>query len=430
MVKVNGEDLENINSAKPLIRTMEDDIRSLRAIPPQKNAQPDFSQAPKNLPIGSKTKSGYFSDTDKKTMPEYKPFGGKDSLQRPASAEPINAAEKQGEAKITAGKPAEKTPPVPETPPPVKKENFKPTPPKKYFKPAEEEKDLPPEARLAMQESSFSIDLKEEIKKSPLSALGKNHKPGSLALPASSGATTEAKRVRTSSFIGNILKYLVLMILIILISYGIYFYFIKGNQNRPPVVKEEIPELVVPGVRQYEIKTDFGAELASVIKRHIKDNGNSVSTGASRLIIKDADGAKLLKAGNFKEALKINIPASIESALDAESYNLLAFDYPSRSYERLGLVFKIKDSASISRLAGNWEPTMFQDLEPLFLGSTGFYVPAKSFNGNTYKEASIRYLTLGKEDAALNYGIDKDKKFFLLATSKDDIYYLIDKVSP
>ncbi len=111
-----------------------------------------------------------------------------------------------------------------------------------------------------------------------------------------------------------------------------------------------------------------------------------------------------------------------------EDYDLVVFNYPKNNYLRMGIALKVKDPDLAVSLAKEWEPAMFIGTNSFLFDASGYYNNSKVFDQSNYKNASIKYLSLGKNNLALNYVVDKNKKIFLFATSQEDIYYLIDQI--
>jgi len=512
------EDLPNKKLSTPIIRTMQDDLKSLKAVPSaSKKISPGLSKAPVNLPvdlpssakpskpqiqknteslpvldkkpaIAAKPVEKKMPLLDKKdekkeekkdkfvTVPTSNPVKPSEVFREKPPAAPVKPTLEsfvKAPSKISVEASARQEiknkdipkeekmpyvfpPRVPTKPVEVKKDSdsareelgnirYK----NRHFL-EEAEEDLSPEARLLKQGSSLNVDLAEEnlagkndfdkkpVKIGPLptgqvgvlggeKVISKFSDSGAGKKNAFNGfAANQSKNIsRTAKSGGSkVLKYLAIMLIIAAVSYGAY-YFIKVKN--PVVVKDPIPELLIPGLEQNELAADLNSDISIEIKKYFKNSSDAKHLEASRLLIKDNSGDKVLKVENFKKALGLAIPDNIIEALD-KNYNLIAFNYPEKDYIRLGLLFKIAKPEAIAENAKNWELTMFSDLEPLFLGDSGIADPNGVFKSNVYMGSDIRYYPLGKDNASLNYAIDNNKKFFMIATSKNDIYYLINNI--
>lgn len=303
----------------------------------------------------------------------------------------------------------------------------------------EETENLSPEARLARQLSLGASDSAIESKESlaaPLPAKissaaseqsGKLAGPFNPALPVSPSFASKRKSIEeiikedsSDSLFGKFVKMLFAILIIAGIVAGAYYLYIA----RKPADKSISTEAFVVGVMDATIKADLNADLNREIKLFFSDIRPS---GIYRLMLKDKDGQRGLDLENFKKSLNIILPDSIADVLEKD-YNLMVFNYPEKNYLRLGLVLKPKNSVDVSAFAGSWEPDMYGSVEAMFLGDSGIYDSRKQFRSNNHNNFDIRYLPLGFENIALNYAIDNEKKFLLIATSKEDIFNLIDKI--
>jgi hypothetical protein len=213
------------------------------------------------------------------------------------------------------------------------------------------------------------------------------------------------------------------VLIIVGVAVGAYYLYVSRNPNVNPPPTSIPAENYVSGVTEITIDTDWNANLSTAIRSYFS---NSMPAGLYRVILKDKSGNSM-GLENFKQRLNISLPDPVAGALE-QDYNLIAFNYPEKNYLRLGLVFRPKKMFDISAIVKNWEPDMYKNVESVFMGDSGVYDPKKQFGGNSRNGFSIRYLPLGYENIGLNYAIDNEKSFLLIATSKDDIFSLIDKI--
>lgn len=433
MANANTEDLSNHNSKKPVIRTMENDLRSLKSGAFPKDILKNLPKVPGNLPVD-------FLEPPSAPIP-----AGAKKVQPIAKEEPIKSS--LNEVKVIDIK-AEK-PAVPSAAPvktekktvafswetdinssiqkslsmPAAKPAFKSRP---YIKPAEMEI-LPPEARLAVQSSVTDFGAKKKA--------ADNGLPQNASFPPSGFYKFSDRGKSGKNFrLGKILKYVLAVVAIAIVFYGIYYFLNpKSNTNLPVATESPVPESLIPGIKQniftvFQTGSDF--DFNSSIKEYFRNIDNDTTRGVSMLVIKmkSNNKSKVLSLEDLESLLKISFPLLVLNSLDKD-YNLIVFNYSQKSYLRLGLAFKINDSGALTEQLSAWEPSIFKDTEPLFLGNFVSNSPAAEFGSNNYKGASVRYLPLASADAALNYAMDKNKKFLFVATSKDDIFYLIDSVS-
>lgn len=282
--------------------------------------------------------------------------------------------------------------------------------------PAEE--NLPPEARLAMQSSSTDFTFAQEIEK-----IGSQRR----VMPSDNQSYkfSDGSDIKSGSLLGKILKGIITLVLLAGIAYGIYYF---GLLKGPDASRTEAAgELLVPVSEILEIKTNLNADVTQGVKSRFTSETVPVPSGVYRIIVRDKSGSKILAKEDFKKALNIDIPVGVSSSLEKD-YNLLAFNYPDKKYLRLGFVFKIKNEKTLLSSLIPWEPSMFASTRQMFLGAPAFSTSSGLFKDNAYKEAKIRYMPLGSNNSVLNYAIDKNKKYFFIATSGEDIFYMIDNI--
>lgn len=378
-VKNNTDESRIGNSKQPLIHTMAEDIETLKHDLSKDKPAPK-NLPPKNLPVIPFAASAPVKKPQALSESPFVPFADKQK--------PETGSQKSGG--------------------PVQQKTV-------FVRP---EDNLPPIARLARQKAPASANLIPKEEKTLIGARPQ-------VSPRASANKTESAP-SSSAF-----KKILIAALLATFAFSAY-YFLKPVLNKPAVAPPppaEIPPSLVADAKNVSISADLNSGLMLSVRKYLEDNKNRADVyGASRLIIKNTAGTEILKIENLKDFLGVNLPTGFLEAVD-KNYSFLAFDYPENNYLRLGLVFKIVKPEIIWQEASSWEPAMLGDLQPLFLGAPAFYNPAKNFGSNTYLGALVRYLSLGEARTALNYAIDKNKTFFLIATSKEDIYYLIEKTA-
>lgn len=478
MENTNDKSFVSHNGDKPFIRTMEDDLKKIKNSPAGNNDRasvisslastpPPFRASipikemnrpvsapipsvPKNLPVDKplieKEEAEAEANTEK-FKPIEKPKDVADSgspdkwiLGRPPSSfgrEPANM------------KTEEKIPPVSRPFPPASRpvapvlNNAFFRRPQNLVNLDKETEKLSPEARLARQSSlglgDSGIGSKERLAVSQSSRIssavsgqaGKTGR-GSFNSDLSTLSSFEDKKTieeiikedSPSSFLGKFVKLFFTFLVIVGIAAGGYYLYItkKPIANPAPVVAPS--ETFIAGAIEATISSDLNADLNNEIRIYFSSVRPS---GIFRLILKDKNGQNSQGLENFSKSLNISLPDSIVSVLEKD-YNLIAFNYPEKNYLRLGLVLKVKNPSDVSASAKNWETNMYKDIKPIFLNTPGFYKEGDQFKSNKYNNFDIRYLPLENENSALNYAIDSEKRFLLIASSKDDIFNLIDKI--
>lgn len=307
----------------------------------------------------------------------------------------------------------------------------------------EEAEPLSPEARLArqssMDNSSEGIEPKETPARSLISKAVSDFSEQLIEpvkhsnppfLRSSSGENRRRsieeiiKEDNSNSFFRKFSKVMIVVLVILGVSIGAFYYYISKNptDNNPAIVNPSVT--LVSGATEVVINADVSTDFNDQIVKYFS---TSKPSGIYNLILKDKDGKNYLPLENFGNNLNIVFPEYVANALEKD-YNLIAFNYPEKNYLRLGLVLKAKNSVDIMAAAKKWESGMYKNLKPIFLDNFGIYDENRQFGSNKHSNFDIRYLPLGFENIGLNYAIDDQKKYLLIATSKQDIFSLIDNI--
>lgn len=441
------------NSDKLFIRTMEDDLKKIRNNPAVNNSAASIASS------ASFRSSNPFKEINRPVLtptPISASIPASTPVLKPNPIVPknlpidISSVEKKdpaAEAKAETLKPIEK----------IKRESAAGGEEKTVSIKArsaarliEEAERLSPEARLARQSTSGINDSEIGLKRShaippttgiPSVISMRSDKLAESFNPVQPAFSSKIRKKTIEEIIeedssGSFFKKFIRLFFSVLVIAGIgigayYLYIAKKPAVNPfsSATPANIPasiasaETFISGATEAVIKADLNTDLSDEIKLYFS---SAMPSGIYRLILKDKDGQNSLALENFSKSLNILLPGAVAGALE-KNYNLIAFNYPERNYLRLGLVLKVKNSLDIFTIARNWEPDMHRSVEAVFLGNSGIYDPGKQFGSNAYNNFEIRYLPLGA-DAALNYAIDADKKFLLIAASKQDIFSLIDKI--
>jgi len=250
---------------------------------------------------------------------------------------------------------------------------------------------------------------------------------------------------------GNLSKILITIGAIVAlgaISFGIYFsmpfiksIFRKDPKNPAPVVKKPVEPPVVdpiiitnefklldfPNVYDFNIsddEADFYASNYDNLKLILKDKIN-----LNEIVIPNDDflDIQISKNGDFPDSEKIiydispAFPPTILNKLGAK-FNLFA--YIADSEPRLGLVLEIASKEDLALLMRQWEETIGEDLEELFVNGIIAEDTSNSFADANYNNVDIRYKNLGLKDSAIDYAIVDN--LLIITTSKDSMLDMID----
>lgn len=445
-IRTMKEDLAKIKDGSFKRETMAFDNSSLDSFsspnPQVRNSRPDLNRsasamAPKNLPINFiDEQKEYLNEEAKTKMPrsafpdnksEHDIHSGFSSNQGLGSFNSFGRefAEKKN---IPVSKPSE---------PLSSREFLEKLPHKGYV--AVDADNLSPEARLAKQNYLGDGEYNEALVmpsavKMPVSSINssntgrQNGKPEALFNSAvSKPYPSEYKKRSIEEVIKDdnsdslFKKFIKLFFFLLIVSgiIGAVYYFYLINKTAENSV---ISRVFISDAEEAVISTDLNSDLTGEIRSYFS---GAKPSGIYRLILKNKDGNKYLGLEAFNKSLNIILPDSFDNYLEKD-YNLIVFNYPEKNYLRLGLVLKPKKSSDISVFAKNWEQDMFRNTEAMFTDNARTDDSGKQFKSNKRDNFDIRYLFLGSENTALNYAIDAEKNYFLIATSKEDIFNLID----
>ncbi len=136
------------------------------------------------------------------------------------------------------------------------------------------------------------------------------------------------------------------------------------------------------------------------------------------------------------DALQISFPSEILASLE-DKYTLFLYSQKETSpypfiaglgKNRLGLIISISQKEKINQQFADWEKTMPDDLDAIFLGKKISFTSNNQFQQITYRDAIIHSLDLPNKLSSLNYAFYNDK--VLIATSLEAVEAAIDRMAP
>ena len=313
-----------------------------------------------------------------------------------------------------------------------KKKEITPPPPIKIER---KRAPLPSTEELLMKKPELAKRLKKELPKPP------EMKPPEPAKPEAkpSPPPIEAK-VRKKP------KLKIVLIIAILILAGVAgFLYWRGKQSSPPeqpVTEEpgpeepqppgpERPELLIPFLIPANKTKILSLTPESSLLKALKTEAQleqATNTFKRIIILKQAQAEEErehLSLINVFQRLRISIPPYTLAELK-ENYNLILYSQNGKT--RLGLITEIENSENLKEQLRFWEETMFNDLKNMFLGEIPGGVATSKFQDNIYKEIAIRYINFPEPDLTIDYVIVNN--LFVLTTSKESIYRIIDRILP
>jgi hypothetical protein len=215
-----------------------------------------------------------------------------------------------------------------------------------------------------------------------------------------------------------------------------YWFYIKSAAPATPAAPETAlpktePTPVIPSDTPQD---DNLRKLIVDASKNPADIKSAAATFATDFVATASEGdlieVKVLDQANqpigkkdFFAGFGITVPDAVAMKL-SEDYSL--FVKKEGGAAKLGLVFKTVTSSSLASEMKNWEPTVANDLKPIFSGQapTG----SGSFNSSRYKNADIRYSNFSSPTGtSLDYSVISN--FLVIGTSKDVARATLDYMS-
>ncbi len=249
---------------------------------------------------------------------------------------------------------------------------------------------------------------------------------------------------------------LIVVLIIILICAGLAFYnfFILQSENKETIfpkketekpkeeknksiipeipfivdiIKPEIPAdqsfIPVEEIFSFDISFDEEFDLTTALDNYLE----TIKEIPHIAFIEIKEGNEKIDLEKLSQKINIKIPEKIIDDLLKNNYALIFFNLENEN--RLGIVAEI-DNGDLEKNKKNisqWETTMIDDLELLFLKTEIGFPFTANFQENIYKGVKIRYMNFSEPDVTIDYAFDNDK--LILATSKKSIYKIIDILS-
>lgn len=267
----------------------------------------------------------------------------------------------------------------------------------------------------------------EKIKKEQSKPAKKEKPTEKKPTPAKATAGKEEKPVKLKK---PRKKFILIIIIIIILAgggFGLYYWLSQPSTTvtPPPAPSLIKPSPLVPTDKEIIIKLEAGQNLLAELKTFV----SASLPKSSQILVYDQTSDKPLEPIMLKDLfqkLGIQAPEKILTNLK-DNYTFLIISH--QGLTRLGLIAQTayQQEQDFSVDFKSWEETMSQDLEPLFLVSAGQPASA-TFTDNVYQETNIRYLNFPSPDLTLDYAFWPAKNYLLLATSRQGIYTIIDKL--
>lgn len=234
----------------------------------------------------------------------------------------------------------------------------------------------------------------------------------------------------------------VIIIFIGSLGFSYWWFFVRVAPIEPiaqqPPIEEELPP---PAPKEPAIPEGIISADRDIIVEISEKSPSEKLT--SSLISQISESAK--KLGD-KELARIFIKYSSETEKQylsfAESAALLDLTIPDKFAEnitggeflvynqdgemRYGLATKLASAVSMIDIMRDWEKTLIDDLKNIYIEKTPTKPEGMAFKDFSYESFISRYLSLSTPDISMTWGVSDAKKIFVIATSKDMMYKIIE----
>lgn len=232
-------------------------------------------------------------------------------------------------------------------------------------------------------------------------------------------------------------------IAVLVVLAGVLYWFLVLKPSNQEIVEESptpIPtEVMVPKLADIfsgtvsPITVDR-ANLAQSLREKVE--AMDVTTGTfAKVSISDSEGL------NVSLNDLVAIPQEVKDGLGLDFVVLVygqreAFDgkgmpvTPTKSIDKLALVFEVKDRTLADQAMHNWEKTMAKDLQVAFSHDV-LKESSKEFLDNYYQGNPIRYKNFSYPDSSIDYAIvlgSNANNYLVISSSRESIYAAIDKI--
>jgi len=234
-----------------------------------------------------------------------------------------------------------------------------------------------------------------------------------------------------------LLLFFILCIIIAAAAGG--YYFLKNKALQKNISSENnapANEIVAitPALEKYStqqpnyLKVDMSnaspEQIRATLKGVLLDIEKTPSTTLLEFIITDANNNPV-SFPIFAIAAGINFSNETKANLE-ESFSLFVFN--DNNNIRLGLSLRPKNKALALTQMLSQENHLIENLTPLYLGETISTPKNSFFKDSSYNNIKIRYLNIAQEKAlSLDYAFNEES--LLIATSRDSLRAIIDKIS-
>jgi len=225
--------------------------------------------------------------------------------------------------------------------------------------------------------------------------------------------------------------FIITAIIIIVIAALAGFFYWQGTKPEPlpppppPPSGLQIPEPLISVDKTQKILLENNSLLTL-----LKTEAKSVQTAQTiRRIMPinslNSEEKEILSLNDLIQDLRIAVYPYVLSELK-NNYTLVFYAQGTKNL--LGIIIETTNPIKLNEQLRFWEKTMSEDLKNLFLDEKRGEPISKNFKDNTYKEVAIRYINFPDPNLTIDYALFGN--LFILSTSKESMYEIIDKIKP
>lgn len=221
----------------------------------------------------------------------------------------------------------------------------------------------------------------------------------------------------------------IMLVLLIIVAAGAYYFSDILFPAPQPVERIKAatpaPLFATESSRTIEVPPSNRQQFIKLMADAMKEFERNGTMKHVLIKLSDAAGEHFITPSDFFNFYQITPPATLIKRLGT---NLMIVVYTAASGTRIGLAVKTNDINRTLRNMLDWEPSMLNDIKPLFFGAQ--IVPiSTTFEDRSYHNIDWRYLKLSPDtDIGIGYGVFPAKNVLIITTSKESAETIIDRL--
>lgn len=277
----------------------------------------------------------------------------------------------------------------------------------------------PPETSSPIAIRTMKSDLDRLFQTTPPSIAQMITQPGSIN-PA-------VKKAHRNASVYVVLG--VMLVLLMIAGAGAYYFSDTLFPAAPPVERIKAvpptPLFATESSRTIEVPPTNRQQFIKLMADAMKEFERNGTMKHVLVKLSDVTGERFITPSDFFHFYQITPPATLMKRLGA---NLMIVVYTAASGTRMGLAVKTNDINRTLRDMLDWEPSMLNDIKPLFFGVPLAPV-STTFEDRSYHNIDWRYLKLSSDtDIGIGYGVFPAKNVLIITTSKEFTETIIDRL--